>query len=125
MSRMREGMAHLARRMKERVGEPFEYVRGLSTVVVSGWFGVTGPDTDARPLTPAVRLQASKLDVLFEVATLTAAGVELPPREGDRVAYLGAGGRETYEVQALDDEPCWRWSDPQHTTVRIHVRPVQ
>ena len=42
------------------------------------------------------------------------------PEPGDLVE----DGGSTYEVLALGSEPCWRWSDPCRTAMRIHTKEI-
>ena len=44
----------------------------------------------------------------------------LEPRSGDVIV---ADGRK-HELMGLAGEHCWRWSDPYHTTYRIHTKDI-
>lgn len=42
------------------------------------------------------------------------------PRKGDEITWRGG----TYEVLAPNNEPCWRYSDQGHCSIRIHTKLV-
>ena len=60
-------------------------------------------------------------DYLILVADLAAGGITGEPTPGDLI--IEADDR-TFEVQDIAGEPCWRWSDPYHKTLRIHTKAV-
>ena len=58
------------------------------------------------------------VDWLFAFALL--AGEELP-RKGDRLTEQIGDDIHLYEVTSVNGEPCWSWSDPAKTQIRVHT----
>ena len=63
-----------------------------------------------------VRIQT--VDWLFEFALLTD---EELPRKGDRITEAISSNTHVYEVTSVNGEPCWAWSDPAKTQIRVHT----
>lgn len=59
-------------------------------------------------------------DFLVAAEELVIGGVPVEPVIGDRIQETVAGDRITYEVVSVNNEPCFRWSDPGRTQLRIH-----
>lgn len=58
-------------------------------------------------------------DVLVQVGAIPA-----EPVEGDRVIWTNGGKVVTFELMAPLNEPAWRWSDPERTEYRLHLKEV-
>lgn len=63
-----------------------------------------------------VRLQT--VDWLFAFALLTDGEL---PRKGDRLSEDIGTDIHLYEVTSVNGEPCWSWSDPAKTQIRVHT----
>ena len=61
-------------------------------------------------------------DYLIEASDLAVNDQRLVPCKGDRIIEQRDGQVFTYEVMGPGDEPCWRWSDVYHRTLRIHTK---
>mgnify|MGYP000511424066 CR=1 FL=1 len=59
---------------------------------------------------------------LIAAADLVLSGVQTLPQRGDRVVETAGDQQLTHEVIAPGQEPCWRYSDPYRTTLRIHSK---
>ena len=123
MSRMREGMAHLARRMKERVGVPLAYTRGESTYTVSGWPSRSAA-SESSPTAGNGLLGVTEKEYLIPALDLLAAGVIGPPAEGDRITETFGSDQVTYELMASNGQPPWRWADEARAMYRVFCKPV-
>lgn len=63
-------------------------------------------------------------DFLVKATDLVLADEQVDPATGDRILEEAIGKIFTYEVLAPGNEPCWRYSDPQRRTLRIHTKLV-
>jgi len=103
-------------------GTSVTYSRGASSVAVTG--------VPARSLfevdngVDELREQVESLDWLFEAADLVLASVTVTPQRGDKIAQAVGSETLTFEVLDIPNEGCYRWSDPQHTLIRVHARLV-
>lgn len=109
---LRQGSAWLEQMRTSHCSSPVEYRRPPQTLIVNATFGRTG--RDARGGTGPV-IGAHAWDFL-----ILADELGLEPRAGDVIV---AEGRR-YEVMDLDEEGCWRWSDPYRQTYRIHTKDI-
>ena len=46
------------------------------------------------------------------------------PERGDRIGEAQNGQTIVYEVVGPGHEPCWRYSDPNRKTVRVHTKQI-
>ena len=68
------------------------------------------------------RVEWTDLDLIFPAADLVLGGATVEPRRGDEVRIARDDGKDdVYEVRGPDGEPPWRYSDPGHTTLRVHL----
>jgi len=112
---------HLSRRVV--------YSRGDDSVEVAATIGRTVFEIDDGS---GAVVQWESRDFLIAAADLAMGGSPVEPQPGDRI-WETAGGPSTssgqekvlvYEVMAPGKEPCWRWSDPYRTTLRVHTKQV-
>src|SRR5262245_20265726 len=92
---------------------------GSTPIDITGevWVGRTVfAKRDAAQRGPAV--ERSDSDFLIRASALPD-----EPQAGDRISLTGAGSG-TYELTRIAGEPAWRWSDPTHTTYRVHTKEV-
>ena len=97
------------------------YCRGDVSVEVQASIGKTTFDIDDGY--GAVESWESR-DFLIAAANLVLSGVDVLPVAGDRINEVQDGLTFVYEVLAPGKEPCWRYSDPYRTTLRIHTKQV-
>jgi len=116
---LRQGLAWLAQQRTRHMTSPVQYQRtGQTPITVQATFGRTEYDiTDGA----GASLQTHVVDFLILASDLVALH---PPQRGDVILAPGSGGDHQYEVLDLPGDGCWRWSDPYHTTLRIHTKDV-
>lgn len=68
------------------------------------------------------RLVWSDRDYLLAAADLAVASVAFTPAAGDWFEEVLASGTKVYKVFPYASEPEWRYSDPQHTVLRVHTK---
>lgn len=96
------------------------YSRGAETITITT--AVVGRTVFASNVEGAARIEFGDRDYLIPVDDLTF-GV---PAIGDRITETVDGTAKVFEVVTPDTgEPAWRYSDPQHTVWRIHVKQQQ
>lgn len=99
-------------------GVTVTYTRGATSVTLAAVVGQVAYRVDAEG---GRRVELGDRDYLILASDLTFG----TPRAGDRVTETIDGAAVTFEAQDTDTgEPCWRWSDPQRTEYRIHVKKV-
>lgn len=91
------------------------YTRGATSITVSAVLGRVAYLSTADG---GVRVEVGDRDYLIRTADLTFG----EPWVGDRIT---AADGKVFEVQTPDNgEPAWRYSDPDETEYRIHVKRV-
>lgn len=124
MGLLQRGQQMLNRRMGQAGGVTITYARGLTEVAIldedgAAWVGRTA---FASTQQGAARVEWGDRDYLILASALAALG---EPQEGDRVTETIEGVETTFEVMTPGTgEPCWRYSDPTRTVVRLHVKRV-
>lgn len=68
------------------------------------------------------RLVWSDRDYLLAAADLVIAAAAFLPAVGDWFEEVLASGTKVYKVFPYASEPEWRYSDPQHTVLRVHTK---
>jgi len=63
-------------------------------------------------------------DYLIAADDLLLAGSQTEPRRGDRIEETDGGVTRVYELLGPGGEPEWRWSGPNHVTLRVHTKEV-
>ena len=109
----------LQARRKSSLARTVEYRRGGDVLTVSAAVGSTTFElTDDQ----GVRSQVASRDYLIEDSELN--GVD--PKPGDVVFDKDEDGNPiAYEVNNMDSEACWRWSDRNRITRRVHTKQVK
>jgi hypothetical protein len=109
---LRQGLQWLEQQRTEHCSSPVEYRRGLDTYDVQATKGKTefevSDDFGATIGTHVV-------DFLIMADELG-----LKPQPGDVIV----SDEHQYEVMNLGSEGCWRYSDPNLITLRIHTKEV-
>ena len=104
----------LQRVLGDAVGVSVRYRKAGSEHILTGWLG----RTLFNVLTSnGNRIEWGEIDLLLPASNFT-------PAAGDRVAITIRDSEILYEVKPPSGEPAWRWSDPQRTTWRIHLKRV-
>lgn len=99
-------------------GVSVTYTRGATSITLTA---VVGRTVFASNAEGGPRIEFGDRDYLVAVAALTLG----TPTLGDRITETIDGAVVTFEAQTPDTgEPCWRYSDPERTTYRIHCKRV-
>lgn len=120
MSTFSEEIADALADLRSETGVSATYRRGDSEIPLTkvGRGTKTFRFVDERGT--AKRIETS--DFLIETAQLVLGGSVIEPRIGDRITETVAGQLVTYQVVSINKEPCFRWSDPDRTQMRIHTQ---
>ncbi len=104
--------------LRSVAGEQVTYYRGGAAYLVPACRGKSDFQIDDGT---SIRVESTDRDYLIGAADLANAGLIGTPARGDRIIDNG----EVYECQApTDGSKPWAWSDPAHTTYRIHSKKV-
>ena len=111
-----EGVRH------EHLTREVRYGRGLLSVTLSATVG-----RSSFPVVSAsgVLEEVERRDYLVRAADLMLGGVQVEPLAGDRIIETVAGREEAYEVMGAGGEKCFRRSDGDGLTLRIHTALVE
>ena len=105
----------LTTQVQAAAGESVTYTRNATSITLTA---VVGRTVFASNAEGGARIEFGDRDYLIAAADLTFG----TPREGDRIT--DAAGL-VFEVQEPGTgEPAWRYSDPDRTEFRIHVKRV-
>ena len=95
------------------------YTRGAESITITT--AVVGRTVFASNVEGGARIEFGDRDYLIPVDDLTFG----EPAIGDRITETVDGTAKIFEVLTPDTgEPAWRYSDPQHTVWRLHVKQV-
>lgn len=98
------------------------YHRGTKSVVITtAWIGTTPFRFEESG---SSRLEYSERDYLIPVDSLILDSIKVKPQKGDYIIQVMPEplGSQTYELSTPNDEPVWRYSDPQCTRYRVHCK---
>lgn len=118
MSLFSKAAAFLNRAMKDADPHDVVYTRGATTLSFVAWIGRT---VFASNRQNSVRIEFGEIDFLIQAGDL---GSLNEPARGDRLACTLNGVAITYEIMPIPGEPDWRYSDPQRTRFRVHMKRV-
>lgn len=104
----------LQRVLGDAVGVNVRYRKAGNDNILTGWLGRTLFNTLTQT---GNRIEWGELDLLLPAQSFV-------PAAGDRVAITIGDSEVLYEVKAPAGDPAWRWSDPQRTQWRIHLKRV-
>lgn len=126
MNRLRQGQLWLNKRMGQYAGiGTVIYHYGNDEVVTLtdiGWEGRTAFRVQDNGNT---RLHWNELDILVPVDKLkNAEDVLILPKKGHwvEIIYTAPDSTQHFEISAMDGEQEWRYSDPQRTRYRLHLK---
>jgi len=111
---LREALTLHAETLEALEGESFTYARASTSAVMTGVLDQIRMDeeTGNRAL-----VAAKLLDCLIRPKWFAATNLG-EPKPGDTLT--SSDGRR-FEVHSQNMEPCFVWSDPRHTFMRIHL----
>ena len=119
MTSMQNAIAAATASMKTFAGLSVEYRRGSSsTVRTAGLSRLEYDVTDSYGVTETV----SSDDFLIDPGDLRVGADEVLPIAGDCIVIIDGGYERTFEVMSRDGLPCYVWSDPHRTRLRVHTR---
>ena len=107
--------------LRQATGKMVTYRRGLVTCDLTAVVGRS--EFESRGDYGVVTKVESR-DYLVAVADLRLDDQQIYPMSGDRIEERFGETVVTYEVMAFGDEPCYRYSDPGRTTLRIHTKGI-
>ncbi len=116
-----QGLSWLEDQRHQHLTRTVTYQRGSDEVELSATIGRTvfEQDDHAGGLT---RIESR--DFLIRAADLVLASEVTLPQPGDRIIEIDSIATYTYEVMAPGNEPPWRYSDVNRSTLRIHTKQV-
>ncbi len=98
------------------------YARGELSVAVSATVGSTLFQVDDGA---GGTIRVTQRDFLIRCADLVLGGEEVLPQRGDRITETVQGRNVVWEVMGPGGgEPDWRYSLPDRSTLRIHMKEV-
>jgi hypothetical protein len=119
---IRSGLAWLTGQLAAHAAQTVTYARGYDQVDVPATLGAKLLRLDDGM--GGIRLEWTDMDFLIPAADLNFEGAMVTPERGDLVHVTVGYDVETYEVRPFGSEPCWRWSDPNHSMIRVHTKRV-
>lgn len=121
---LQAGQAFLAEALGRVAGVALVYARaagGTVTITAESGGAWVGRTAYTAVQQGAIRVEWGDRDYLIAAAALTG-GV---PAEGDRITETINGAAAVFEVMSPGSgEPAWRYSDPQESVYRLHVKRV-
>lgn len=121
MAGLRSGGAAFLSRARMTDGEAIYVYRDAERLAVSA----RGVPVNYETQRGDVVLQAQRVDWLFRAADYAFGGTPCDPEEGDLIERISGDHTETYEVQSLDTEGCFRRLDAERVNLRIFTRLVE
>ncbi len=112
MNLLEKGSRWLEQMRNDHCSSPVEYRRGETSATVSATSGKTDFELADEY---GGKIGSHVIDFLIMADELN-----LKPEVGDLIVANG----QKYEVMNLGGEGCWRWSDPNLITLRIHTKEV-
>jgi len=107
-------------KVREAAGVGITYARGAESIGITATVGRTVFSSLAEG---APRVEFGERDYLILAADLVIGGGTSEPAIGDRITETIDGSDVVFEVVTPETgEPAWRWSDPQRTVWRVHVK---
>lgn len=120
--RLAAGFARLTDRLRSHASQVVTYGTPDGTVDVLATLGRQLLRLDDGQDAGGVIRQWTDMDVLVPAADLVISGVAIEPERGHTVYLTEDGSLRSYEVYPYGGEPPWRWADPYHHMLRIHLK---
>ncbi len=121
MDLLGKGAAWLEQQRTKFAAQEVYYLRGDSSVVLRATVGRSIFDQTGSD---GLVSRTETRDYLILAADLLIDDVADTAKPGDQIIEGGLEDGFIYEVMAMPDEPCWRWSDQYRLTYRIHTKYV-
>ncbi len=112
---LRQGSQWLEQQRRAHCSSPVTYRRGATELVINATIGRSEYEVEDDY---GVRLMVQVADFLILAEEFTPTFTE--PQVGDKIV----SDSQVYEVMSLSGQGHYRWSDPYHTTLRIHSKEV-
>jgi hypothetical protein len=110
MNMMQRGVAWLNAQRNEHAAQDVLYKRGDVILEI--------PATKGRSVFEGADDYGAQVSAQAWDFLILDVDLNLKPVAGDVIVYAG----RRYEVMAFGEEGCWRWSDSERTTLRIHTK---
>lgn len=124
MSLLAKGKA-LRDRLMPQVADPGGTLTWIRKDDAQNPVDVTGSAWLGRTVFTRLPNVAGASIVFGDADALILFGAIAEPDKGDRLVWTNeAGTVVTYEVISPQGEPAWRWSDPERTLYRVHLKEV-
>ncbi len=108
--------------LRQATGKMVTYRRGLVTCDLTAVVGRSEFESQGDY---GVVTKVESRDYLVAVADLRLDDQQIYPMSGDRIEERFGETLVAYEVMAFGNEPCYRYSDPGRTTLRIHTKQIE
>jgi len=116
---LQQGSAFLEGQRHKHMTRPVTYLRGGDSVELQATVGRTVFEQADQF---GVVHRTETRDYLVRAEDLVLGGEEATPKAGDRVREPSGTAALLYEVMSVGNEPPFRFSDPERTTLRIHTK---
>lgn len=120
---LKDGLAFLTKQLRAHASQTVTYARGANSVQVQATFG--SKLLKLNDMFGNIRLEWTDLDFCIPAADLESILIDPnDPDHGDEIFVIQADQNEVqvYEVEHVNGEPPWRWSDPHQSMYRIHAK---
>lgn len=119
--RNEEAVAHLAERLKGRVGKALTYRRGNKSCALTGTVGTSLLRVSDNG--GVVHVIRTERDFLFAAADLVLDGEVTEPRDGDLIDEADGNVTRRYKLLPPGQaEPAWRYTDQTRLMIRAHTK---
>jgi len=116
---LQQGSEFLEDQRHRHMTRPVVYLRGGDSVELDATVGRTVFEQADQF---GVIQRTETRDYLVRAQDLVLGGGETTPKAGDRVREPSGTAALLYEVMSIGNEPPYRFSDPERTTLRIHTK---
>jgi hypothetical protein len=120
---LRDGLAFLTAQLAANASQEATYSDGASSATVRVMLGSKllrlFDDVGAS------RLEWTDMDFLIPAADLILGGLHSLPTRGHTISIVIAENLEVFEVAPYENDPPWRWSDPNETMFRVHTKHIE
>ena len=101
--------------------QPVTYHRSVDNVSLPATVGKTDYEVEDDY---GFRVKAEVIDFLIMAEDLVLGGQKTLPQSGDQIRMTRGEETMVFEVMALADQGCWRYSDSFGQTIRIHTKQI-
>ncbi len=118
---LQKGSEFLESKRHEHMTRTVTYLRGGDSVELQATVGRTVFEQQDLSGGGVIQHTESR-DYLVRAQDLVLGGSLTEPRAGDRVREPSGTAALLYEVMSIENEPPFRFSDPERITLRIHTK---